>query len=107
MTTNNLKTACFALGPYRNLTTLTAALLFLHPRCQVPNHGSDRILPNPDVNFLIEYGTEKFDAFVRYAIELSAEGTRGRHGGSIMLSHAFDDPQIQETYNHIFPIFES
>ncbi|MHB8529324.1 MAG: hypothetical protein ACYC8V_07420, partial [Caulobacteraceae bacterium] len=31
------------LGPYRNLTTLTASVLALHPQCQVLNHASDRI----------------------------------------------------------------
>lgn len=102
MNTENLKTVCLALGPYRNLTTLTASLLFLHPRCQVLNHGSDHIFTNPHINFLQEYSDNKFDAFVEYAILLSAEGKRGRHGGSIIMSHAFDNKGISETYTQRF-----
>jgi len=102
MTSINLKTVCLALGPYRNLTTLTASLLFLHPRCQVLNHGSDRILPNPGVNFLHEYSAMKFNAFLKQFIGMSAEGRRGRYGGSITLSHAFDDGRILETYKERF-----
>jgi hypothetical protein len=102
MNIDNLRTVCLALGPYRNLTTLTASLLFLHPRCQVLNHGSDHILSNPGINFLYEYSDSKFDAFVEHAIQLSAEGKRGRHGGSITMSHAFDDKGISETYSQRF-----
>ena len=96
------ETVCLALGPYRNLTTLTASLLFLHPRCQVLNHGSDRILPDPRINFLLDYSDARFEAFVSAAIELSASGKRGRYGGSITLSHAFDDKQIQDAYSSRF-----
>jgi len=102
MNIENLKNVSIALGPYRNLTTLTATLLFLHPRCQVLNHGSDHILTNPEINFLHEYSDDKFNAFVEYAIQLSAEGKRGRHGGSITMSHAFDDKDISETYSQRF-----
>lgn len=102
MNIENLKTVCLALGPYRNLTTLTASLLFLHPRCQVLNHGSDHILANPKINFFCEYSDNKFDAFAEYAINLSAEGKRGRHGGSITMSHAFDNKEISETYSQRF-----
>lgn len=102
MNETNLKSVCLALGPYRNLTTLTASLLFLHPRCQVLNHGSDRILLNPDTNFLLDYSDRKFETFVRHAIGLSAQGRRGRFGGSIMLSHAFDDERIRNAYRDRF-----
>lgn len=33
---------------------------------------------------------------------MSAEGRRGRYGGSITLSHAFDDDQMQATYKERF-----
>jgi hypothetical protein len=87
---SRLRTVCLALGPYRNLTTLTASILFLHPHCQVLNHGGVRILDDPDLDFLLHPGTGTTDNFLRYAIQISTKGKRGRTGGSILHSHAFD-----------------
>lgn len=84
------ETVCLALGPYRNLTTLTAAVLFLHPDCQVLNHAGRRIFRNPEVDFLSEYSKKKLDRFIQFAIKLSGGGGRGDFGGSIIHSHAFD-----------------
>ena len=84
-------TVCLALGPYRNLTTLTAATLFLHPNCQVLNHARGRIYGNPEVDFISDYSAERFSRFIAFAIEISGGGERGPHGGSITLSHAFDE----------------
>ncbi|MEX1136277.1 MAG: hypothetical protein WEB89_05210 [Balneolales bacterium] len=81
---------CLALGPYRNLTTLTASALFLHPNCQVLNHARDRIFNAPDINFLSSYSQVRFNNFIKYAILISGKGERGKHGGSITFSHAFD-----------------
>lgn len=86
---DNCDTVCLVLGPYRNLTTLTAATLFLHPHCQVLNHGGVRILHHPKLDFLRDFSRERLDNFIRYAIWISAEGERGDFGGSIVLSHAF------------------
>jgi hypothetical protein len=86
----NCKTVCLTLGPYRNLTTLTAAVLFLHPNCQVLNHAGDRIFGNNEVNFLINYSRNKFDNFIEFATKISSGGKRGDYGGSITLAHAFD-----------------
>ena len=86
-----VQTLCLALGPYRNLTTLTASLLFLHPNCQVLNHGSSRILGDPAMDFLLDYDEERFNNFLRYVIHISSGGSRGKSGGSITLSHAFDE----------------
>jgi hypothetical protein len=86
-----VKTVCLALGPYRNLTTLTASVLFLHPHCQVLNHGGRRIFGDKRLDFIGEYSRKRFENFVRYAIHISKKGRRGDHGGSITLSHAFDD----------------
>jgi hypothetical protein len=77
------------LGPYRNLTTLTAAVLFLHPHCQVLNHAGRRIFQRHRLDFLARYDEATFDHFVRYAIHQSAGGQRGAAGGSITHSHAF------------------
>lgn len=95
---SNVKTVCLALGPYRNLTTLTSSILALHPTCQVLNHASDRILDDKHLNFLLNYNQSKFDAFTKYAIYISGGGKRGRYGGSITLSHAFDYDNIREAY---------
>ena len=84
------KTVCLTLGPYRNLTTLTAATLFLHPNCQVLNHAGSRILENDDIDFLSCYSKDKFNRFIEYAIQISGSGGRGDFGGSITKSHAFD-----------------
>lgn len=92
---------CLALGPYRNLTTLTAATLFLHPNCQVLNHGGDRIFGNPQVDFLSNYSAETFNRFIQYAIKISTKGKRGDYGGSITLSHAFDrEYRMNEAYRN-------
>ena len=86
----NCKSVCLALGPYRNLTTLTAATLFLHPNCQVLNHAGDRIFGNKHVDFLSNYSKERLNHFIQFAIKISGKGLRGHVGGSITYSHAFD-----------------
>ena len=77
------ETVCLALGPYRNLTTLTAATLFLHPNCQVLNHAGNRIYGNEEVDFLSNYSKERFDRFIQFATQISIQGARGDVGGSI------------------------
>ena len=84
------QTVCLTLGPYRNLTTLTAATLFLHPNCQVLNHAGSRIFGNSEVDFLTDFTKEKLDRFTQFGIKISTEGKKGDFGGSITLSHAFD-----------------
>lgn len=86
----SVKTVCLALGPYRNLTTLTASILFLHPDCQVLNHVGQRIFGDNELDFIKEYSDERFETFLRYAIYISQGGVRGDYGGSITISHAFD-----------------
>ena len=86
-----IKTICMTLGPYRNLTTLTAAILFLHPYCQVLNHAGNRIFGDINLDFFANYKTSIFEAFTRYAVYISKKGRRGDYGGSITLSHAYDD----------------
>jgi hypothetical protein len=86
----SIKTVCLALGPYRNLTTLTASILFLHPHCQVLNHAGQRIFDENELDFIADYTNEKFETFLRYAIYISQGGIRRDYGGSITQSHAFD-----------------
>ena len=86
----DIASVCLALGPYRNLTTLTAAMLFLHPNCQVLNHAGVRIFGNRKIDFLSGYDRNKLDRFVQFAVRISGKGMRGVLGGSITYSHAFD-----------------
>jgi len=97
--TRALRTVCVALGPYRNLTTITAAILALHPHCQVLNHAGRRVLNHPRLDFLRYHERGALDAFARYAIHISRGGRRGDYGGSITLSHAFaDNPALTAKY---------
>lgn len=90
MPAETVKSVCLLLGPYRNLTTLTASTLFLHPKCQVLNHAATRIFGDQQIDFLADYSDERFNAFLQYAICISQSGKRGQYGGSIIHSHAFD-----------------
>ena len=84
------ESVCLALGPRGNLTTLTAATLFLHPDCQVLNHAGTRIYGNRQMDFLSEYSEKRFKRFIQFAVRISNKGFRGDRGGSITYSHAFD-----------------
>lgn len=95
---SKLKTVCCILGPYRNLTTLTAAIVALHPDCQVLNHASDRILGKPPGEMFTNYSDANFERFVEFALLISGSGKRGRYGGSITLSHAFDHHIVRHKY---------
>jgi hypothetical protein len=86
---SGIETVGVILGPYRNLTTLTAGVLALHPACQVLNHAGMRILPWRMLNIFRGCGPKKMDRFKRYAVSVSAGGQRGDYGGSITYSHAF------------------
>jgi hypothetical protein len=95
---SDIRTVCIFLGPYRNLTTLTASILHLHPACQALNHAGVRILDAELMNFLVDYSDDKFDQFCEFAITASQGGKRGSYGGSITLSHAFDENEIREAF---------
>ena len=99
---SGLQSVCVFLGPYRNLTTLTSSLLALHPNCQVLNHAGKRVFENEKLNFLQDHTIQKFDAFCQFAISASKKGKRGGFGGSIILSHAFDSPELKEAYKKRF-----
>ena len=99
---NDIKTVCLILGPYRNLTSLIAGILFLHPTCQVLNHAGMRIFHKPDLNFLYQYNLSKFNAFLKYAICISGGGQRGPFGGSITFEHSFDYANLQKSYHERF-----
>jgi len=99
---SNLKSVCLLLGPYRNLTTFTVSLLFLHPDVQVLNHGGNRVFKINDLNFLKNYSQKKFDNFCKFAVYTSQGGRKGDYGGSIRYSHAFSKSIMKTTYENRF-----
>jgi hypothetical protein len=88
---SQIRSVCLLLGPYRNLTTLTASILALHPNCQVLNHAGVRIIGDPRLDFLRSYTDKKFLDFMKFAVRISQGGSPGMYGGSILFSHAFGD----------------
>ncbi len=94
----NLRTVCVLLGPYRNLTTLTASLFSLHPNVQVLNHAGKRVFDRAEINFIENYSRQKLEAFCRFAVKASKKGKRGGFGGSIVFSHAFDSQELAGSY---------
>ena len=97
---SSVETLCLVAGPYRNLTSLTASVAALHPNCQVLNHAKDRIFPHKKIDFFGEYSEKSFNQFMQYAILLSGSGQRGRYGGSITLSHAFDKSEVKNLFQN-------
>ena len=101
---NSLNTVCMFLGPYRNLTSLTASALALHPEIRVLNHGAGRVFPKPELNFTRDYSPQKFDDFCEFALSAAQGGARGAHGGSITLSAAFQkNAEIKACYERLYP----
>jgi hypothetical protein len=93
----DLRTAGIVLGPYRNLTTLTASVLSLHPECQVLNHAGRRTLVDQQ-DFIAETTEDRFRAFCAAALEASETGKHGDYGGSILFSHAFSNDHLKNLY---------
>ena len=50
---DNINSIVCLLGPYRNLSTLTASIAALHPNCQVLNHAGEKILNNDSLDFFL------------------------------------------------------
>jgi hypothetical protein len=95
--TKELRTVGLILGPYRNLTTLTASALSLHPECQVLNHAGRRLVQGRR-DFIGHVDPRHFDRFCKAALKASTGGRPGHYGGSIQLSHAFDRQTMRELY---------
>lgn len=94
----NIKTIAIFLGPYRNLTTITASLLSLHPNCQVLNHGRARVFENPKIDFIQNPSQNTLNNFMQFACYASKYGRQGIYGGSITKSHAFKNKKIKQVY---------
>lgn len=93
---------CLFLGLPRNLTTLTAAVLSLHPNVQVMNHGFRRIEKTDALRAFHDPTSSNVSELIDLLLELSIGGKRGGFGGSILLSHAFRKPEMQAAYRQRF-----
>lgn len=93
----DIKNLAILLGPYRNLSTLTASVFSLHPNCQVLNHAGRRVF-NKEIDFLKNYSEKRFNKFLMFAVYASIRGKRGNYGGGIFHSHAFDHDILKKKY---------
>lgn len=98
-----MNTICIILGPYRNLTTLTASCCMLHNQVQVLNHGP-YINENNKTNFLVQYSKNKVDNFIKEVLRIACdEEVIPGKGGIITASHAFKNYKImQNVFNNKF-----
>lgn len=87
---DSVQTLCMTLGPQRNLTTLTATLIALHPHAQVLNHAGRRILRDARFDFFQNPDQSIYQNFIKFALQISQGGKRGAYGGSIRHAHSFD-----------------
>lgn len=91
------------LGPYRNLSTLTATALAFHPQVQILNHAARRLLDGDgDIDFLASPDVATYRRFLTQALDASRDGAAGLHGGSILHSHAFEDRRVRRLYAQRF-----
>lgn len=98
----NIDTIVIPLGPYRNLTTFTAAIFALHPEGLVLNHADSRIRRMPWADMVAHPTKSRMRRFLDVACVMAQRGKRGDFGGNILLAHAFDDPDIQNSYKERF-----
>ena len=86
------------LGANRSLTTISAAMMALHPDVTVLNHAFIRIFANRAGDFLADPREPVLDGFVATAREMALGGERGAVGGHILHGHAFGDPALRAAY---------
>lgn len=101
-TRESISTIVVPLGPYRNLTTLTAAIFALHPNAIVLNHAGARMWSDAGVDIFGQPLRESIPAFVETAVRFCTGGEKGAHGGSILNSHAFDDRRLTGAYQKLY-----
>ncbi len=98
---DRITTVVLPLGPYRNLTTMTAALFAFHPNGVVLNHAADRIFGSRYDPF------DRLDAarwrdFKAGALRLLQHGRKSSYGGNVLLSHAFRGGRLSDLYRSRF-----
>lgn len=93
-----MKTVAVLLGANRSLTTISAAMVALHPQLTVLNHAFIRIFDDPANNFLADQRGPVLGHFVEAACQMALGGERGAVGGHILHSHAFGDAPLRAAY---------
>jgi len=97
-TIERINTVVIPLGPYRNLTTLTAAIFALHPECIVLNHAGYRLQNIRRLDFVRYPEPGKIRRFIDASVALAQTGRRGDFGGNILKAHAFDSKNLSDAY---------
>jgi hypothetical protein len=94
-----VETVAVYLGALRSLSTISSAMMALHPEVAVLNHAYGRIFADPSRDFLRTPTPETLDLFTRTALEMSLGGQPGDFGGHILHSHAFKaDEALRQAY---------
>jgi hypothetical protein len=96
-----IDTVILPLGPYRNLTTMTAALYALHPNAVALNHAAERVFGSA-IDPFSDLGEDRWLNFKAGAVRLAQQGRSGDFGGSVLLSHAFGAPELTRVYQARF-----
>lgn len=89
------------LGPYRNLTTMTAALFALHPQSVVLNHAAMRVFGTRFDPF-DDLSPERWRAFKAASTRLLRHGRKSSYGGNVLYSHAFRGGALSRLYAERF-----
>jgi hypothetical protein len=92
-----ITTVVLPLGPYRNLTTMTAALYALHPNAVVLNHAGQRVFGSTVDPFAV-IDDDRWLRFKAAALRMLQHGRGGGFGGSVLKSHAFYGTALPEVY---------
>lgn len=98
----NIDTVVLPLGPYRNLTTMSAAMFALHPDALVLNHADVRLKRIPWADIVAHPKPKTIRKFVDVACVMAKGGKRGDFGGNILLAHAFDAAEVRNAYEKRF-----
>lgn len=94
-----MQTTAVYLGAHRSLTTISSAMMALHPEITILNHAYVRIFADSAHDFLRTPKPEVLDAFTRTAAEMALGGEQGQIGGHILHSHAFKaDEALRQAY---------
>lgn len=94
---DRIGTVVLPLGPYRNLTTMTAALFAFHPNAVVLNHAADRVFGSRYDPF-DELGAARWRTFKAGALRLLQHGRKSSYGGNVIFSHAFRGGPLADLY---------
>lgn len=94
---DRIGTVVLPLGPYGNLTTMTAALFAFHPNAVVLNHAADRVFGSRFDPF-DDLGPERWRTFKAGALRLLQHGRKSSYGGNVLFSHAFRSGELRDLY---------